>query len=137
MKVGILHTAFVGDVALCGLLIEALHCAGHKIIFVSNASGCALYANDTRVSEVLKVGKSRKKGFLGAKRLASAWQIAFRILDSDVEILLVPHRSATSSLIAWRVQNQSKGRVKTVGYQDAALSFCSVAANFSAFFFLS
>ncbi|MEY2987211.1 MAG: hypothetical protein RJB13_732, partial [Pseudomonadota bacterium] len=34
MKVGVFNTAFVGDVALMGQLIDCLHSAGHEIFVI-------------------------------------------------------------------------------------------------------
>lgn len=95
MKVGILNTAFVGDVALMGQLVDALNFAGHEIIVFSNAAGCSLFEFDSRVSRTIKVRK--EKGF---RKFRSALSIAAQIGACELDVLLVAHRSFTSAAIA-------------------------------------
>ncbi len=113
MKIGILHTAFIGDVILSSLLVEALSLAGHEIIYFTKKNTCVIFNYDLRVKKVIEIQKG--KGF---SKLFSVKKIAQQIDAEYLDILLVPHRSATSTLCA------ALCHVKcTVGFQNAALSF--------------
>lgn len=91
-----MHTAFIGDLALTGLLIEALHRAGHEIVLVTNGVGKRLFEQDPRIGKIVEVAKGR-----GFKKVTVARAIARKIAELHVDALVVPHRSATSSLISY------------------------------------
>lgn len=112
MKVGIFHTAFLGDLALAGMLIEALFRCGHEIFLFTNNGGASLYLNDPRILETVVVTKG--KGF---NKVASMTRIAREIRIRDVDALLLPHQSATTALIAWMSKVP-----KRVGFSSAPLS---------------
>lgn len=95
MKVGLFNTAFVGDVALMGRLIDALYQAGHEIILFSNSAGCSLYEFDNRVSKRVVVRKKR-----GVSKIRAIVQISMCIRSEQLDTLLLAHRSMTSGLIA-------------------------------------
>lgn len=112
MKVGIFHTAFIGDIVLCGLLIEALYKAGHQIVFFTKAQTALIYENDLRVQKVVGIQKKS-----GVKKIFAVKTIAKQIQQEECDVLLVPHRSATSSLCA------KLSRVPvTIGFKNAHLS---------------
>ena len=113
MRVGILHTAYIGDLALCGLLIEALHRAGHEITLLSNKGGLALYEHDARVAD----GRLLEKG-KGFAKISSFRHAAETIARARLELLLVPHRSTTSALLA-----RASGVPRAVGFAVGGLSF--------------
>jgi heptosyltransferase-2 len=113
MNVGILHTAFVGDLACLGLLIEALHQSGHCVTLFTTPLGVEIYQHDRRVSLCMPIQKGRK-----LKKLTQLLHNAAIIRQhKQLEVLLVPHRSMTSSLTAW-----FSGIKKTIGFKDAAFA---------------
>lgn len=111
MKVGILNTAFVGDVALMGQLIDALSLARHEIVVFSNAAGCSLFEFDPRVSETVKIKKEK-----GVKKLRSAISIASQVRACQLDVLLVAHKSLTSAAIAIL-----SGVDRKIGYSGASI----------------
>ena len=115
MKIGVFNTAFVGDVALMGQLIDALHAAGHDIFLISNAAGCSIFQCDPRVREVTKVKKER-----GLHKIASIFQIARQISDLKLDGLLVAHSSFTTGLCA-----AMSGVKRIYSFRGSALSHFS------------
>ena len=113
MKVGILHTAFIGDVILSSLLVEVLFQAGHEIIYFTQKKTSSLFSCDLRVKKVVEINK--KKGF---EKILSLKEIANQIRSENCDVLFVPHRSATSTLCAY-----FSGVKKTIGFYNANLSF--------------
>jgi ADP-heptose:LPS heptosyltransferase len=109
LRVALFHTAFIGDLALAGTLIEGLHAAGHTIALVSNAAGSALYAHDKRLSERVVVKKGK-----GLRKLRALFECARALKALELDVLLVPHRSLTSSLIA-----KLSGVRRTIGFASA------------------
>ena len=109
LKVGLFHTAFIGDLALAGVLIEGLHAAGHTIALVSNGAGAALYAHDRRLSECVVVKKGK-----GLRKLLALLHCARVVKALELDVLLVPHRSLTSSLVA-----KLSGVKRTIGFASA------------------
>ena len=61
MRVGIFHTAFLGDIALASLLIEALYREKHEIYLITKKMASLLYKDDFRLKGCLVADK--KKGF--------------------------------------------------------------------------
>ena len=96
MKVGVLHTAFVGDLANCGKLIEGLFREEHEIVFFTNRGGAALFRNDRRLASLVTVEKKR-----GIQKISQIWKIAAQLRSEKLDVLLVPHRSSTSALISF------------------------------------
>lgn len=95
MRVGIFHTAFIGDVVLTGLLIECLHRAGHEVVLFTKYPATQIFDPDKRVQKVIAVKKMR-----GIKKMLSILHIAKQIRAENCDVLLVPHRSLTSALCA-------------------------------------
>lgn len=95
MKVGIFNTAFVGDLALLGKLVDALSASGNEVVLFSNAAGCALYQFDSRLVRRVVVRKGR-----GIRKAKAIPDIAGQIHQENLDILLVAHESFTSHLIA-------------------------------------
>lgn len=112
MKIGIFHTAFIGDIVLCGLLIEALHKAGHEIVFFTKPHTTAIYKQDVRVKKTIAIEKKS-----GLKKWIAIKAIAKQIENEKCHVLLVPHKSATSALCA----KLSKTPV-TIGFKNSSLS---------------
>ncbi|APJ02551.1 glycosyltransferase family 9 protein [Silvanigrella aquatica] len=111
MKVGIFHTAFLGDIALCGLLIEALHKANHEVYLITRKTALLLYKNDFRIKECIIADKKK-----GLGKLKSIFSIANNINNLNLDVLLVPHKSMTSAFIA------SLAKVpKKISYSDTSL----------------
>lgn len=109
MQVGIFHTAFLGDLALTGLLVEALAVSGHSLTLFSHEIGLQLFRHDRRVHNLIRVKKEK-----GLRKLSSVRSIAKQIRQERLDVLLVPHRSLTSSLIA-----RLSGVPVRVGYDSA------------------
>lgn len=95
MKIGIFHTAFIGDVVLTGLLVECLHRAGHEVVFFAKSPATQVFEHDLRIQKVVAV---KKMG--GVKKMLSVLRIAKQIRTEKCDVLLVPHRSLTSTLCA-------------------------------------
>lgn len=122
MKIGIFHTAFIGDIVLCGLLIEALHKAGHEIVFFTKPHTAAIYSQDVRVKKTVSIEKKS-----GLKKWLAIRAIAKQIQSESCDVLLVPHKSATSALCA----KLSKTPV-TIGFKKSSLfSIYKVTVPFS------
>lgn len=113
MKIGILHTAFIGDVILSGLLVEALFVAGYEIVYFTKKKTSIIFAADERVKKVIEIEKGR-----GLNKMFALKKIAAQIQQEQLDVLLVPHRSATSTLCAYFANVKL-----TIGFQNAALSF--------------
>lgn len=95
MRVGIFNTAFVGDVALMGRLIDALSASGHEVVLFSNAAGCSLFQFDHRIGKRVVVRKQR-----GIGKVKSILAIARTIDAEKIDTLLLAHKSITSAIIA-------------------------------------
>lgn len=113
LKIGILHTAFIGDVVLAGLLIEALSLAGHEIVLFTKSRTFDVYTNDVRIKKIVKIDKGR-----GIQKIRMIPKIAEQIRHEHCDVLVVPHRSATSSMCAYL-----SGTPVTIGFKNASLSF--------------
>lgn len=96
MKVGIVHTAFFGDLVQLGLLIEGLYLSGHEVFLISNRRALMLYDTDVRIKKIILINKGRGIGKLG--KIFSNVRI---INELGLDFLLVPHRSAQSSLMSY------------------------------------
>jgi len=113
MRVGILHTAYIGDLALCGLLVEALARAGHELVLFSNRGGLALYEQDPRVAEKRLLTKGK-----GLEKIRAFRRAVATLGEARLDLLLVPHRSTTSVLLA-----HASGVRRTVGFAVGGMSF--------------
>ena len=112
-KIGILHTAFLGDLILTTLLIQALHEQNFKITLFTKKKCENIFLNDPRIQNVVVVEKG--KNF---KRIQSWFQIAHQINSQNCDVLLVPHKSLTSTMAAFL----SKVKIK-IGFQNAVGAF--------------
>ncbi|MEN9528444.1 MAG: hypothetical protein RI932_317 [Pseudomonadota bacterium] len=112
MRVGVFNTAFVGDVALMGKLIDALHLAGHEVVLFSNPAGCALYEYDTRIKQIVAIRKQR-----GLRKARAVFSIARQIRSASLDILLLAHKSFTTGIIALR-----SGVPRVFSFADASFS---------------
>lgn len=111
MRVGIFHTAFLGDIALCGLLIDALYKENHEIYLITRKLATLLYKSDYRIKGYIVADK--KKGF---EKIKSVFSIANQIKDLKLDALLVPHKSVTSGFCSYLT-----GVPKRISYVDASL----------------
>ncbi|WP_186644102.1 glycosyltransferase family 9 protein [Fluviispira vulneris] len=113
MKVGIFHTAFIGDIALSSLLIEALFQEKHEIYLITRKASILLYKNDPRIKGFVSADKAK-----GIKKINSLRTIANQIKALNLEVLLVPHKSTTSALCAYLSHVP-----KRISYNDSSLRF--------------
>jgi len=95
LKIGLFNTAFVGDVALMGRLVDALSLAGHEIVLFSNSAGCSLFQFDSRVKKTVVV---KKQGGFG--KIKTIFSIANKVRNEELDILLMAHKSFSSGCIA-------------------------------------
>lgn len=112
-KIGIFHTAFLGDLVLTTLLIEALHKNHFSITLFTKEKCASLFQNDPRLEKVVVVYKGK---FFG--KFKSMQENAKKIDAEKCDVLLVPHRSLTSSFTAFF----SKTKIK-IGFQTAVGHF--------------
>ncbi|WP_338636395.1 glycosyltransferase family 9 protein [Spirobacillus cienkowskii] len=113
MKVGILHTAFIGDIVLLGLLIEALYTDKHEIYLIIKKESLLLYNNDYRIKKCIAIDK--KSGF---KKIKSIFLISQQIKSLSLDVILVPHKSVTTALCVLFAKVP-----KSIGFNDSALKF--------------
>jgi len=113
VKIGIFHTAFLGDIVLCGLLVEALHREKNEIYFITSKNHCLIYKNDFRIKKLIPVEKKK-----GLKKLGSIFNIAKEINKLNLDVLLVPHKSLTSSLCVFLTKVPQK-----ISYYDSTFRF--------------
>jgi heptosyltransferase-2 len=113
VKIGILHTAFIGDVILSGLLVEGLWKAGHEIVYVTQKKTASLFQQDERVAKVLEIEKGK-----GLRKLAYFRSNVTLLQAEQFDVLLVPHRSATSTFLA----AFSGAKIK-LGFSNADFAF--------------
>lgn len=113
LRVGILHTAFVGDLVLLGLLVEALYQAGLSVVIFTKGPQARIFLHDERLHAVVPIHKGS-----GFGKVFGVFRTAHTIHKHKCQVLLVPHRSLTSTLAAFfsRVP-------QTVGFCTAAGSF--------------
>lgn len=109
MRVAIFHTAFLGDIALLGLLIEGLARSGHEVTLVSHALGTALYQKDGRIYRTIALSKGKR-----LKKLSRLFANAKILKELAPDVLLVPHRSLTSALTT-----RASAIRRTVGYKSS------------------
>lgn len=112
MRIGVIHTAFIGDIVLTGLLIEALHRAGHEITFFTKPHTVPIYEHDTRVKHLIPLKKEK-----GLKKLTSFTKLVKQIRSFPLDALICPHKSSTTSLLAY-----FSGIKIRIGFKNAGLS---------------
>lgn len=112
MKIGIIHTAFIGDIVLTGLLIEGLYQTKHEIIFFTKSKTSQIVQNDQRISKVVILNKPNN-----FKRFFFLKQMIAQIRAEHLDVLICPHRSLTTTLCAY-----FSGVPLTIGFQNATLS---------------
>lgn len=113
MRVGIFQTAFLGDVALCSLLIEALNREGHEIFLIIRKNASYIYSEDYRIKKCIEVNKEK-----GIKKIKSIFIISNKIKSLKLDVLLVPHKSATSAICSYLSKVS-----KRISYNDSCFKF--------------
>ncbi|HLT24260.1 MAG TPA: glycosyltransferase family 9 protein [Ignavibacteria bacterium] len=96
MKVLVVQTAFIGDVILTLPMVQALKKAQPDTVidFMCIPTTAELLTGNAYINEVIIYNK-RKGGFRGL------WQIAREVKAGDYDIIISPHRSYRSALIAF------------------------------------
>ncbi len=112
MRVGVFNTAFVGDLALMGKLVDALYSAGHEIVLFSNTPGCSLYEFDSRIKKRVVIKKEK-----GIRKARSTFTIARQIRRESLDALLLAHKSFTTGLVAL-----ISGVPKVFSFADASIT---------------
>ena len=96
-KIGIFQTSFIGDSVLTTPLIKKTKklFPDTKIVVITRPQTKDIFQPLPEVSEVILNDKR------GWNKIAGVWKTANAIRKSGIDILLVPHRSFRSALIAW------------------------------------
>lgn len=96
-KIGIFQTSFIGDSVLTTPLIQKTKklFPDTKIVVITRPQTEDIFKPLPEVSEVILNDKR------GWNKIAGVWKTAKAIKKSGIDILLVPHRSFRSALIAW------------------------------------
>jgi heptosyltransferase-2 len=106
MRVGIFHTAFIGDVIQTGLAIEALSSEGHDVILFAKKSPLSVFQGDPRVKEAYPIHKGR-----GLEKIRQIFTIRNLLAKQKLDLCLVPHESPMTRLIFWKSPFPWVGRV--------------------------
>lgn len=96
-KIGIFQTSFIGDSILTTPLIQktAKLFPEAKVVVITRPQTEDIFKPLKEVSEIILNDKR------GWNKIAGVWKTANAIKKSGIDILLVPHRSFRSALIAW------------------------------------
>ncbi len=96
-KIGIFQTSFIGDSVLTTPLIQKTKklFPDTQIVVITRPQTEDIFKPLPEVAEVILNDKR------GWNKIAGVWQTARAIKKSGIDILLVPHRSFRSALIAW------------------------------------
>ncbi len=96
-KIGIFQTSFIGDSVLTTPLIKKTKklFPDTKIVVITRPQTEDIFKPLPEVSEVILNDKR------GWNKIAGVWKTARAIKKSGIDILLVPHRSFRSALVAW------------------------------------
>lgn len=96
-KIGIFQTSFIGDSVLTTPLIQKTKklFPDTQIVVITRPQTEDIFKPLPEVSEVILNDKR------GWNKIAGVWKTACAIKKSGIDILLVPHRSFRSALIAW------------------------------------
>lgn len=96
-KIGIFQTSFIGDSVLTTPLIKKTKklFPDTQIVVITRPQTEDIFKPLPEVSEVILNDKR------GWNKIAGVWKTARAIKKSGIDILLVPHRSFRSALIAW------------------------------------
>ena len=96
-KIGIFQTSFIGDSVLTTPLIQKTKklFPDTKIVVITRPQTEDIFRPLPEVSEIILNDKR------GWNKIAGVWKTARAIKKSGIDILLVPHRSFRSALIAW------------------------------------
>ena len=96
-KIGIFQTSFIGDSVLTTPLIQKTKklFPDTQIVVITRPQTEDIFKRLPEVSEVILNDKR------GWNKIAGVWKTARAIKKSGIDILLVPHRSFRSALIAW------------------------------------
>lgn len=96
-KIGIFQTSFIGDSVLTTPLIQktAKLFPDAKIVVITRPQTEDIFRPMKEVDQIIL---NDKKGW---NRIFGVWKTAKAIKEAGIDILLVPHRSFRSALIAW------------------------------------
>ncbi|ACC98107.1 Lipopolysaccharide heptosyltransferase II [Elusimicrobium minutum Pei191] len=96
-KIGIFQTSFIGDSVLTTPLVSktAKMFPDAKIVVITRPETESIFKHMPEVSQIIL---NEKKGL---KKITGIFKTAKEIKQSGIDILLVPHRSFRSALIAW------------------------------------
>ncbi len=114
-KIGIINTAFIGDVLLSIFLCQAIKDKhpNSVIYFIASPKMIDLLSHSNAIDKVLPYDKHTKhKGIFGLRELIK------KIKEEKIELIFAPHRSARTSLITFF----SKPRF-SVSYNTSSLKF--------------
>lgn len=112
MKVLIIHTAFIGDIALSTPLLKRVKevYPKAKITYVTTPVGASLLRNNPNITEIIEYDKrgehSGIKGILALGR---------RLRYENFNLVLTPHRYLRSSFLSWLTRSP-----KRIGYDIAS-----------------
>jgi heptosyltransferase II len=113
-KILIIQTAFAGDVILTFPMVQVLkeNFPESKISFLCIPGVANLLENNPDISEIILYDKKKKqRGFLSFRKLIK------EIKDRKFDLLISPHRSMRSTLIA-----KYSGAKKTISFDTSSLS---------------
>ena len=96
-KIGIFQTSFIGDSVLTTPLIQktARLFPDSKIVVITRPQTQDIFRPMKEVSQIILNEKT------GWNKIVGVWKTAKAIKEAHIDILLVPHRSFRSALIAW------------------------------------
>ncbi|MGB2579017.1 lipopolysaccharide heptosyltransferase II [Elusimicrobium simillimum] len=96
-KIGIFQTSFIGDTVLTTPLVTktAKMFPDAKIVVITRPETKSIFEHMPEVSEIILNSKK------GLSKITGVFKTAKEIKESGIDILLVPHRSFRSALIAW------------------------------------
>lgn len=96
-KIGIFQTSFIGDSVLTTPLIQktAKLFPDAKVVVITRPQTEDIFRPMQEVDEIILNDKK------GLNKIFGVWKTARAIKKSGIDILLVPHRSFRSALIAW------------------------------------
>ncbi|MBC2850691.1 glycosyltransferase family 9 protein [Cetobacterium sp. 8H] len=112
MKVLIIHTAFIGDIALSTPLLKRVKevYPEAKITYVTTPVGASLLRNNPNITEIIEYDKrghhSGLKGIL---------ELGRRLRYENFNLVLTPHRYLRSSFLSWLTRSPQR-----VGYDIAS-----------------
>ena len=110
MQALVIQPAFLGDVVLATPLVESLSSAGYVVDMVVRGGNESLLANNPNIERLLIWEKRNGK-------YANLWSLLKRIRETKYDLIVNPHRYASSGLLT--VLSQAK---TTVGFRQNPFS---------------